>query len=98
MITALVFGKVTILLLLLDLVDRISAQIAQSHFALFGIFGGQFAEFLAAFFRQRGNVDADHLAVVVWRKTKLAHGDRFFDRGECTDVERLYLNCLRIRG
>ena len=49
-IAALVFAEVAFFFLLLDLVDRITAQVAQGDLAFFGIFRGQLAEFLAPLF------------------------------------------------
>ena len=97
-ISALIFREVALFLLLFDLVDRVAAQVAQGHLALFCVLRRQLAELLAALLGEGRHVDADDLAVVVGGEAQLTHGDRLFDRSESTDVERLNLDRLRIRG
>ena len=96
LIAALVFGKLPLLLLLLDAVDAVAADVAQRNLALFSVFCGQLAELLAAILGERRDVDANQLTVVVAGETEIAHADRLLDQVERAAVKRLNLDGLRI--
>jgi len=96
-VAALIFREIAVFFLLFDLVDRIAAEIAKCHLALFGVFGGQLAELLTTFLRERRHIDPDHLAVVVGCETQFTHGNGLFDRGQSADVEGLDLDGLGVR-
>ena len=93
-VAALIFGKISFLLLFFDFVDGVAADVAQSHLPFLGVFRGEFAEFLASLFGEWWHVNSDDLAVVVGGEAELTHGDGLFDPCKRADVERLDLNRL----
>ena len=75
-----VLGNLTRLLLLLEILDRVAADIPDGNLRLFGVLAEVLDDLLAAFLGQRRDNEANGLAVVLGIYAELRGLYRLFDR------------------
>src|SRR6266567_2885777 len=81
---------------LLDLADRIGARVADRHPPFLGELVHDFHQLPPPLFVERGERDADHVAVVGGGESQIGREDRFFDRLEEPLIPRLNGQELRL--
>ena len=63
----------------LNFVIRIATNVANRHLCFFSVFLRHFYQFCPPFLRQRRNVEADDVSVIVGRQPKIRFLDRLLD-------------------
>ena len=84
-----VFGDLVVLEQLLQPVVGVAAHLADAVAPLFGVLVHQLRQLLAPLLGQRGNRNADHLAVGGRIQAEVGAADGAFDRGDQRRIERL---------
>jgi hypothetical protein len=86
---ALVLADVVLLLVLLQMIHAVAADVADGNARLFGILANKLCEFLAPFFRELRNGQADQLPVGYRVEPESGGSDRFLDRSDIRPVPHL---------
>ena len=92
---ALVLADLVLLLVLLEMIHPVAADVADRDARLLGILADELGELLAALLGQLGDRQADHLAVGDRVEAEAGRADRLFDR---LTFERSHTCTESIRG
>ena len=95
---ALVLADLVLLLVLLEMVHAVAADVAHRDPRLFGILADQLGQFLAPLLGQIRDRQADHLAVGDRVDAQIGVADRFFDRRDIRFVPHLHADTAAARA